>query len=210
MCYSSEVSLGTFTGVSAICIYLWIRNNKIDRAVSLILFVIGFMQLLEWILWENQECNNINKAVTAIIPIYLYLQPVALALIVWQMNAGWGTLYPYILLLLVLLSPFYALNWKTLTTSKPCIQKSKCGHLDWSIQLNIFDSSISPFMRFIILLYYFSMVYVGATLKNKTLAAIFVLLWSSSWIYTNIFYKEVWTSIWCHSVNACAVIALLV
>jgi hypothetical protein len=208
MCYSSEVSIGTFTGVTAICIYLWFRNNKIDRAVSLILFVIGFMQLLEWILWENQDCNAINQAVTAILPVYLYLQPLALSLIVWQMNAGSGTLYPYIILVVGILFPFYAFS--AFRTRNVCTKKGTCGHLDWNIKNDFFDSSLSPVTRVIIILYYFSMVYVGATLKNKVLSASFILLWASSWLYTNIYYKEAWSSIWCHSVNACAVIALLV
>ena len=207
MCYSAEVSLGTFTSVTLVCIYLWIRNHKIDRAVSIVLFIIALMQLLEYILWINQECNTVNKTVTKLIPLYLYFQPAALALVVWQMNAGWGTLYPFIIgVYLLTVIPYYIYNKPT----KECIIKSNCNHLNWNLKNNLFDSN-KPFAEIVcILFYYFSMFYVGATLKNTTLSAIFVALWASSWIITNRLYDEVWSSVWCHSVNMSALFALFV
>jgi len=207
MCYSAEVSLGTFTSVSLVCIYLWIRNHKIDRAVSLILFIIGLMQLLEYILWINQECNTVNKTVTKLIPLYLYFQPAALALVIWQMNAGWGTLYPFIIgISLLTVIPYFMYN----KPKEECIKKGECNHLNWNLDNNIFDRNNLPIYRPVLLFYYFSMLYVGATLKNTTLSAIFVALWASSWIITNRLYNEVWSSVWCHSVNMSALFALFV
>ena len=81
MCYSAEVSLGTFLFVELICICLWVRDRIIYRAFALILNVFVFVQFLEYLIWTNQECNAVNKAVTAILPYYILLQPVLVSII---------------------------------------------------------------------------------------------------------------------------------
>jgi hypothetical protein len=210
MCYSAEVSLGTFSAVTLISIYLWMRNNKIDRAVGLILFFIGFMQLLEYILWVNQKCNLTNKIVSAIIPAYLFFQPAGLALIIWQMNAGWGTLYPFIVGISILIGIPNLINYYKTSSRELCIKKGECNHLDWKLDNNLFDKRNTFFNFILIVSYYFFLFYTVGTLKNTTLSAIFVTLWATSWIITNKLYKEVWSSIWCHSVNAAALAALFV
>lgn len=210
MCYSAQVSIRTFSVVSAVCIFLLLRGKGIDHAVAALLFFIGFMQLFEYILWTNQECNTANKFISSIIPTYLFFQPAVVAFIVWKMNAGWGTLYPYIILGSVLLFPFFIKNQNI--SEIDCIKKGQSNHLDWGLkrQNDIFNKEITPLNLFGSLTYYISMLYVFATLKNKTLSSLFVSFYSLSWIISNILYKEVWGSIWCHAVNGMAVVALFV
>ena len=206
MCYSAEVSLGTFLFVTAICGYLWYRNRKVDRAVALILFVIGFMQFLEYILWTNQECNDINKFITKIIPLYLFLQPVVITLIVWQMKAGHGTLYLPLLMGYSLFLPYILTQ---ITPTKPCIHKGNCEHLNWNLKLSLRDDT--PIMRKLSILFYqLLMFYSALTLNNKYLGMFFALSWASSNIITELMYKEVWASVWCHVVNANAIVALVI
>jgi len=152
------------------------RNNKIDRAVALILFIIGFMQFFEYILWINQECNLTNKIVSAIIPVYLYFQPAALALVAWQMKAGWGTLYPFIVGLSILIGIPHLINYYKTSSRKLCIKKGECNHLDWKLDNNLFDKRNTPFTFILLLCYYFPLFYTVGTLKNTTLSAIFVVL----------------------------------
>uniref|UniRef100_A0A6C0BBJ0 Uncharacterized protein n=1 Tax=viral metagenome TaxID=1070528 RepID=A0A6C0BBJ0_9ZZZZ len=208
MCYSAEVSLGTFSAVTLICIYLWIRNNKIDRAVALILLFSVLMQLFEYILWLNQECNLTNKIVSAMIPTYLFFQPMILALIVWQMNAGWGNLYPLIVYLSILIGiPYFIYYYKT-SSRELCIKKGEHNHLDWNLDNNLFNNT--PFNTILLLSYYFIVFYTIGTLKNRTLSAIFVILWGTSLVITNKLYNRVWGSLWCQSGNAAALFALFV
>jgi hypothetical protein len=58
MCYSAEVSIQTFLFVSIVCGFLWYRNKGSDRPISLILFVVVLMQLVEYGLWENLDCTR--------------------------------------------------------------------------------------------------------------------------------------------------------
>ena len=204
MCYSAEVSIGTFAAVSAVCLFLWMRGKGIDHAVAAILFFVAFMQLFEYILWKNQECNAINKAVSSIIPTYLFFQPAVMALIVWKMNAGWGTLYPYSIGGAILMYPFFAgMQYKH---GVECIKKGECNHLDWGLkgQNNIFNKNIEAKNIVGVLVYYSSMAYVFGTLKNTNLSILFLIFYSASWAVTNALYKDVWGSVWCHAVNAMA------
>ena len=208
MCYSAEVSLGTFATVSIISLYLWNRNNKIDRGVALLLIIIGFMQLLEYILWINPECNDANKLVSATIPFYLYLQPALIAFVIWQTGAGWGTLYPWIVIVSLLgLIPYttYKKN-----NAKVCIHKGECGHLDWNTLDNLLNKKLELPQYISYILYYGAMAYVIGTLKNALLSYIMLALYGVSWLVTNMMYNDVWGSVWCHSVNAAAIVALLV
>ena len=210
MCYSAEVSLGTFSAVTLISIYLWMRNNKIDRAVALILLFSVLMQLFEYILWVNQECNLTNKIVSAIIPGYLFFQPTVLALIVWQMNAGWGTLYPFIVGISILIGIPHLIYYYKTSSRELCIKKGEYNNLDWNLDNNLFDKRNTFFNIILLLSYYFMVFYVVGTLKNTTLSAIFVTLWGTSLLITNRLYNRVWTSIWCHSGNAAALFSLFV
>jgi hypothetical protein len=101
------------------------------------------MQLFEYILWINPECNDTNKMISAIIPIYLYLQPALLALAVWLTNSGTGSYYPLIILgSLVGLIPFILYTIRI--RKSPCIFKGECGHLDWNILDNLWSKGEAP------------------------------------------------------------------
>ena len=74
MCYSETTSAITFT-ISFICfIYLITRKNSFDIYSGWLTIFIGLMQLVEFFLWRNQECNEINRMFSLCIIIVLYLQ----------------------------------------------------------------------------------------------------------------------------------------
>uniref|UniRef100_A0A6C0ETT9 Uncharacterized protein n=1 Tax=viral metagenome TaxID=1070528 RepID=A0A6C0ETT9_9ZZZZ len=78
MCYNATTSATAFT-ISVLCsIYLIYSGNKthnnVDIFAGIATFMIGLMQLLEYVLWKNQDCNWINKYASMSIPVVLYLQ----------------------------------------------------------------------------------------------------------------------------------------
>jgi hypothetical protein len=80
MCFSSEVSLTAFT-LNVLCALYLLYNgikykNKDDLIFSIIIVLIGLIQFVEYIIWNNQSCNMINHYATLFIPLVLYLQPV--------------------------------------------------------------------------------------------------------------------------------------
>ena len=61
MCINETVSFGTFTVCTLSCIYLFKRNNMNDRWISILFAYLGTMQLLEYLMWRDQECNGLNQ-----------------------------------------------------------------------------------------------------------------------------------------------------
>ena len=59
MCFNSKTSIITFT-ISVLC-SVWLlsqQDNKCDIFFSVVVFLIGCMQLIEYFLWENQDCSK--------------------------------------------------------------------------------------------------------------------------------------------------------
>jgi len=204
MCYSAEVSLGTFLFVQLICIFLWVRDRRIDRAFALILTVVVFMQLLEYFIWTNQECNAVNKAVTAILPYYLLLQPPLISIILYTMKAGNGSLYPLIVATFI---PILLLSAQ-LPLRGECIKAGECGHLDWNFD-NGGTTKVTIGTSVVVIWYFFTLFYTSLTLKGG-LAPFITALLAVSLFVSFVYYKRVWSSVWCHAVNGMAVVALVV
>ena len=74
MCKSFEVSVLTGIYSYAIAYYLYRRNLKYDRAISIVLFVFSTIQWLEAILWYDLSNLMINRFATTLIPIVLGLE----------------------------------------------------------------------------------------------------------------------------------------
>ena len=201
MCYSASTSISTFLFVLTISSILWIRNSPSDRAFSLIFLVIASMQFIEYILWTEQpHCTTANKIASASVPFVLILQPLLIALILWQTQAGWASPLFYILLLLGILCVFLT-ELVQLKTPTECVTPGPNGHLSWKI---------SAFTKQYEIAYYIAMLSLLATAKRTPLAITLIGLYSVPWVYFKIKNPEEWSSLWCHAVNAGAVAALVI
>lgn len=81
MCYNSTTSLITFS-IGAMCfVYLMYhgitKKNNYDIFAGVITLLIALMQLVEFFIWRNQECSNINHYASLSIMMILYLQAIA-------------------------------------------------------------------------------------------------------------------------------------
>lgn len=202
MCYSAEVSAGTFLFVSAVTTYLWIRNKGIDRALAGILFFIGFMQAIEWGLWTNLDCNSVNKGLAFSIPIYLALQPVVINLLVWFYKAGWASGYEWVGLFSLAYTGIVI--WKNRNDYGSCVTLDTNKNLIWpGVANQDFEDQL---LRSV---YYATMLYPLLTLKNSWFSATYTLFGAVSlWMFGETSSKS-WPSLWCHFVNALAVLAII-
>ena len=76
MCISKEVSLTAFIVSLSTCFFLYNRNNENDRWVALTFGYIGFMQILEVMMWMDQKCSGLNQKATSLAFWHNVLQPV--------------------------------------------------------------------------------------------------------------------------------------
>ena len=202
MCYNAQVSGGTFVFVSGICLWLWQRNQGIDRAIAGILFFIVVMQGLEWILWLNLDCDWINKLVSRLIHIYIAFQPVAANFLVWFYDAGWATGYGYLALLSLLMVPVVA--WRSRKIQGKCTKIGSSGSLEWPGVPG--KGSDSKLIR---LVYYATLLYPILTLKNAFFSVAYSVSAAASLWYFQDRSETAWPSLWCHFVNLLSVFAVL-
>lgn len=199
MCYSAEVSLGTFVFVALGAIVLWQRNDTLDRPIGLLLLVVALMQLVEFFLWKNLDCGPANRFWTHMIPVALLLQPILSLWIVWQWKAGWGPYYKELLILTSAISvPVLAQFWRALNS---CTKLDEYGHLVWP--KDAYD--ISPLGT---TLYTLVNSYINITLKDPVYAGLMIAFYHLSDRQSQAMYPKSWPSVWCQFANFLMCIAL--
>lgn len=79
MCWSKEVSLGSFLIAISGCLYLYNRNKPNDRWISLFGGTISFIQLAEYFIWKSntENCDNMNKYASMAILFILFMEPLS-------------------------------------------------------------------------------------------------------------------------------------
>jgi hypothetical protein len=110
-----------FLTCSITCIYLYKRNRTNDRWISLIFGYFGIMQLLEYLMWIDQECSGLNQIATDYSLIHVVLQPVLslfVAYLLVKKVPNWS--YLLLLLYLVISLPKILSAKEENQCSKPC------------------------------------------------------------------------------------------
>ena len=208
MCYSAEVSFGTVGIVALIAIY---HMTKARVALALILLLFVFMQAVEGVLWLHPSCDPVNRAASRMIPIVLAAQPLVFAAIL--LFSSYGTapaLYKGILLLGLVGLPFYLHHMQT-----SCIRAGADGHLEWNIapfgELSAFGELSTPVTTHTLftLYYYGAILLCTVTMHDPFLAASFSAMFVVSFWLIRDRYPRSWGSVWCHAINAIAILSLL-
>jgi hypothetical protein len=132
MCFSADVSLGTFiSGIvfSVLCFSLGTAEAKI---IGVFFGFVIFMQLIEYLLWKHQYCDQYNKNLTIAGMILNHLQPVVLFLAVILFNKNIPSNNLKIMTLAVIIYAIAIIPY-SLQFDKFCTQKGKesNNHLVW-------------------------------------------------------------------------------
>ena len=106
MCVNEYVSIAIFMICSITCLYLYKRNRVNDRWVAIVFFYIGSMQLIEFVMWLDQECKGANQIATDIGFWQNIFQPIVSIIVAFIITKGKMPVYFYIPLFAYL---FYSL-----------------------------------------------------------------------------------------------------
>jgi len=163
MCFNSTTSLITFIisiTFSTLLLSLGIiKNQKTKILNSVVGYLIGLMQLIEYFLWKNQKCSNlVNHYFTLLIPFILFLQPVVTSLFYLFLFKPIINLYIVILLIILIcytIYEIYLLNYLNKNYILCSVPSKKNCRLIW-------DTDI---------------VFQYTTLKNKLLGKLFYLFY---------------------------------
>ena len=194
MCYSAESSINGFLIGGAASLYLlFFSNNQTFKHIGLFFSSVVLMQLAEYFIWIDQDCNKNynNLASKSIIPI-LALQVVAMLFGGYLFNT---TILPkYLLKYLFFISfigfLYYSINNFFINTNKFCTRPNKDSRLDW----DKYNEIVTPFMENI---YKIVFTLIPLSFKEVRIGFLFFILGINALIATRYDNIVSWNSTWC-------------
>ena len=194
MCYSAESSMNGFLIGGAASLYLlFFSSNPTLKHMGLFFFAVVLMQLAEYFIWIDQDCNKNynNLASKSIIPI-LALQVVAMLFGGYLFNT---TILPkYFLKYLFIISSivflYYSINNFFINTNKFCTRPNKDSRLDW----DKYNEITTPFMENI---YKIIFTFIPFFLKEVRIGFLFFIVGINALISTRYENRGSWNSTWC-------------
>lgn len=140
MCYSKDLSLASLSfGIIASLSLIFFGNKKsssTNKAIGYFFLFVTLMQLIEYFLWIDIDCNNgFNKVGSLLGPILNHLQPVVL-LVLANIYLKPANLIPPIIVILTNILYLFYIGYKYYNyVSNPlnlCVKTNADGHLDWT------------------------------------------------------------------------------
>ena len=193
MCFSAEASLFSYILGSIASLYLLFKGDKYDKHIGLFSLTFIQIQLAEFFMWIDQDCNNINHYGTILAEYILILQP--FSIIIGAILFKTTNLPNYLLYLFLLIFIIILINYSIIVANnkrKLCSRSINNGYLKWDVikQYNLFNYII--YFTFMFLLWIF--------VKDRK--GLFVLIFSilSLLFGLNNDYKfnfAQWESKWC-------------
>lgn len=191
MCYNKESSISVFIYSIVLSIYLWKRNYPNDRFMAFMSVTVAGIQLVEFLIWSNLECNRINHYSTIASHILIMLQP--LAIFVCSYYYDNTTIPRDILLGLVIISAIWLIyyTYKILKYNKNyCTKLAKNGHLNWK---GTYGWSIPE--RVIYFLPITTILFMKDRLYGRSIFSLLAILLFMS--IKKLGYNSRWESLWC-------------
>lgn len=195
MCYSAESSLTSYLLGSASSLYLLFQNNKYEKFMGLILLVVVQMQLVEYFLWTNNNCNSkINKIATKYIGIVLALQIISLIFGSYFFNISFlsknnllimGAIFAIVLLI----------NKNNILFSGEICSTSKNNTMIWYSNLTTNKDQLKTglFSFF----YFLFGIIIFANIKDPFYRN-YISIWALVTIAYSLLFFNNWTSRWCY------------
>ena len=197
MCFSAEASITAYIFGSIASLYLLIKGDKYDKHIGLFSLTFIQMQLAEFLMWIDQDCNKyINHYATIFAEYILILQPLSIilgAILFKTTNIPNNLLYFLVLcyvIYLLVLSIGIIYNKRKL-----CSKTINNGYLEWD---NINETYL--FNNFIYFIYFILMFLIWPFVKNKKGLIVFIFGILSLLFGLNNNYEfnfAQWESKWC-------------
>ena len=194
MCWSAEASISAYILGLIASLYLLFKGDKYDKHIGLFSFTFIQMQLAEFLMWIDQDCNkNINHYASIFAEYILILQPLSIilgAILFKTTNIPNNLLYSFLLIFIISLI-IYSIR-VFYNKRKLCSKSINNGYLEWD--------NIKKIELFEYIFYFIFMFLIWIFLKNKKGIFVFILLIISLLFGLNNNYKfnfTQWESKWC-------------
>lgn len=133
MCYSAESSLNSFIIGTVASLYLLTSKSKVNKHLGLFFVTVCLMQLLEYFMWIDQDCGNLNSFASKMVYVVLPLQTVAIILGGYLFNTliiNKEILY-YLSIIYMLIIGGEIYNIFIIDKNKWCSKKNNLNNLVW-------------------------------------------------------------------------------
>ena len=201
MCFNANISITTFIiGIAAIII--GIINNTITNTFGLFYFAVIFMQFIEFFIWIYINNKKINKYLSIIAYILLYIQILLLLFVLYHYDKQKS------IILFIILFIYYFI-----TSTKEKIKYETIIGKNGSLQWNFYNTN--PFILLYLLFCNFIIYIIYKNENNKYfkfLLLSFMILFSIFLILTlfNHYYDHVFGSIFCNYINIFSLVIIIV
>ena len=194
MCFSPLASLSTFIiGIigAILCISL---GTPTDKLVGYFFGFVSSMQGIEFALWENQDCNTINKIISVLGMVLNHLQPIVLSILILLLNNDLSHTTKQIIIISTIIYAITITAYSIQFASDDgCTIKNEYNHLEW-------DWNGMKYRNIAYMLFLFMLVmlfYIGTPDKKSGILLSIISLVSyliSFFIYKD---KKAVGSLWC-------------
>ena len=206
MCYNKTVSLLAYASGLLFTSLLFVYGDKYDKHFSIFAFIYIQMQLVEFFMWYDEECGNINNYASRFALLILILQPIA---VLYGAILFKTTIIPNYIIYSILITYLIIITFNLLLIEnkerKLCSKKpNNSDHLKWDI-FNLDDNLVIYYLYFIAL---FTFIFFKNFYKGLFIV-IFgsVLREISRYQYDN--HDKEWYTIWCFKASFVPIILLL-
>jgi hypothetical protein len=156
MCFSPLASISSFIIGIIGALLCYNLGTSTDKLVAGIYGFASLMQGIEYLLWKNQTCNNINKSISLFGMILNHLQPIILCILILILNKNLSEINKKIILfftfIYVIIISLYSYQ---ILTNNECTIKNEYNHLEWKWHEMNYRGIIYNYFVFIIVLQFF-------------------------------------------------------
>ena len=133
MCYSAESSIKSFLIGTTSSVYLLTSKDPINKHLGLFFISVCLMQLIEYMMWIDQDCGLINSFASKMVIIVLILQMISVFLGGYLFNTLILNKHLLFYIILILLfGGIYQVYFDFIKDkSKWCSKQSKYNNLIW-------------------------------------------------------------------------------
>ena len=154
MCYSKNISLSAYISGTILCALVYQIPNPFYKVIGLFFLFVTQMQLIDFFLWDNQQCNSEHRLTSKAGMWLNFMQPIVMCLLVLYYSKRLSSntrkfIYVCMAIYMVMFLK-YAAQYKP---SLQCIHPTKeINHLVWNwTQLPYKETFITIYLLFIFL-----------------------------------------------------------
>jgi len=190
-------------------IFLIYRNYPNDRWFAILFISAGIMQLIEYFMWANKFCGQMNHLATICAFLLLLIQPIATLIGAYYFgNLVFDNkkLLPIIWLYVIVIGIIAIIGIKAGMKNKLCsLPNGK--HLEWNIMKLFGEQKILNLFFFL----YFAIFLLLLLSRPWYLGFIITIMLIGTLVFSVFFIKNPsWKSIWCWIVNFIPIVYIII